>query len=352
MDSNSINHINQLFQPEEKYFLKASGRQVEIVPLKDTTWWERKKAKYGFGPLSLTKIAPLILNQDPQALPVTDLAQKKEFYAILKEQCLKFNSQHFFRSIQLEGFAKVAACTNLAEVAQVYSSQEDSPCTLSYADQALGFAYIAHPMIDVADGIVIQPKAMAAGLQKHFTNFHLSFAEDLKERAFENTQDAAELLSKHLMRLAEEISKDETVVATQEEREYALCHKECQPAVSFAQILRVGSKKYMLTFQRSHTSLLIHKKEHRKEPEGLEETDQWILIKNGKADIGLGSGADPTENRTVPLNHIESIQYEIFIEEVKAGDAVFGFSEMLNLEEMKQKITHANGSTYFQMSVN
>lgn len=303
-----------LGDPREKYVLALDKNSLNIIPLSQTFFFDRVKAWFGFGPLSLNRIAQFISQHNEEINNCLIIGRiQEDFYKKLTGKCLAYNShhRHLFSRIPNSTLAALQKHVPLCSVAsfskdQTYhSTLELGNVDFSYANKKLGFGYII-------DGAGHDNIHMAMVLNKMLTGFNKSYKNALRSQTFDTVESARQFLADELNKLANTLASNRRIIdpngSTFEDRGY-------HPAMSFAQTIKIGSQYHLLSAELSDTMLII------KKANGTFDTS---LIEK-REDLGLGSGT--INVKVTPLAR---------------GDTIIGFSdgvgEFLTLKECKEII--------------
>jgi hypothetical protein len=305
-----------------KSVLRVKNNVLSIVPLKETTFFERIQAWFGFGPLSLSNISDFLSRNIGQIQRTPELTgtEKQNFFDKIHVLADTYNKHHTICKIKPLALDKIlGASTVFYHKDATYNTEGIKDKVIddvSYADAKRGFGY-------VVDGTGHNNETMATVLDKIFTSFNKLYTSAYDEIEFNTSEEYQHFIQGQIQNLGLSIHNEPEPVLD-DPRKPGMTHMDddtLKPAFSFAQLGKIGNQNILFSCQYSDTMILI-----KKANGNFDET----LAKgvNGKArdDFGIG-----TQNqRPSP----------VIATTVEPGDIVYGFSdgigEFLTLEECKE----------------
>ncbi|MDF2549828.1 MAG: hypothetical protein K0S07_895 [Chlamydiales bacterium] len=317
MEATTTHSERQLFRLGKIQRAGKIVEEIQVVPLKNTSWLERLKAKFGFGPLSLSNISRFIQNnqeQFQQSLEEMDQAQQGNFATKIYYKCNRFNAHHRLKKVESVIFELLFNYMSLASEAaamkdQTYLGDDLGNVDFSHANKKLGLAY-------VIDGTGHNDPLMKPILETHVTHFKERYEAELAAKmhagGFTSLEEAKNLFMKHIKSIASDISSDGSRV----KRGIPL-RETPPPAASLVQIVKVEDKTYLLSFERSDTCVLLMKNG---------QLDDRLV--EDRRDRGLGVDHAFKNSQAIPdETQLASFDQFLQVTELSEGDEVFGFSD-------------------------
>lgn len=312
---------------QDKPVLKLQNGVLSVVLLKNTTLFERTKAWFGYGPLSLANIAEFISTNAHEIKWNTTLSgqEKKDFFTKLHDCTLSYNDRHTRKidkvamnnlfKVDLNTVHSLDASKAFFHTDATYKTDGAGIDDVAYADSTRGFGY-------VADGTGHNNSMMATVLNRVFANFNETYQSAYDSAALDSPEKSKNFVKDQLTFLGNAIHNEEEAVQN-DPKKPGMTHMNdgtLKPAFAFAQIVKIGDKSSLISVNYSDTMLLI------KKADGSFDTS----LAKPKTDYGLGE-----RHRNVEKMITETA--------LQPGDVVYGFSdgigEFLTMQECQQIIS-------------
>ena len=319
---------------QEKHVISLSGNTLRFVPISQTSFFHRIAAWFGFGPLSLNRITHFIVEHNKAIdQQIKNPENTAAFYKNLFRKVLVYNQNlhHSCHKVQtstldiLKVKVRKDQCSYaLASKDTTYNTHANGPdgnVDFSYVNQKLGFGY-------VVDGAGHNNPLMQPVLKNILDEFNQSYEEAFAHQKFITIDDAKGFIESQFIELAQKVKQNGSKIEESGTLDYicTLADASYQPAMSFAQIVKINSQYHLLTLEIGDTMMLIKKAD---EKTGRVDIDASLVAK--RLNLGLGNGTIVI--RAIPISR---------------KDTIIGFSdgigEFLTLDECKEIISRSQPS--------
>lgn len=339
MISETVRRFNNSFvsktdSNENRSILRLDKNQLTIIPIAQTSLFERVQAWFGYGPLNLSNIASYI-SQNSEELKLTSDStltpeDKQRFIRKFSHICANYNQHHFIRKVEMSTLNNLKHAKAFAAIDATYKTNVKGIDDVAYANGIYNFAY-------VADGTGHDNEMMSKVLNRIFSKFNQKYVTELKEEKkkfnLESQESFTNFVKKQLTELGDAIH-NETEPVDVEDPKRPITHMQSEtlkPAFSFAQIVKLDDKRLLVSAQFSDTLLLIKK---------ADGSFDISLAKSGN-DFGLGNQQPKDKDDVVKRQ--KNTETTMKVTPLEVGDTVYGFSdgigEFLTLEECQKIIT-------------